>query len=433
VTQRHYQEQEDLLADFDETARAKDVKNYSMHDNSRKLLDDENVCSEKKVHKPQLKLNFFNQMKVHQSSMKLVKSPKKDTQTTRKAAVTSNVKLEKCPNRVSEGASKSVADVGYAISEENVDCLKNEECLNDLTPDYFTDLEDVKMSFMSKIEGFLNSNSVISVVELSKIVCDLATVGIRQMFCLEEEFQYVTAIMLISYGGSWTLLAGLIAAGDTFGTKGVLAESFKVGMKFFSEDEEEEEELLPIEIKNNVKQLGLQTSLLIAIMVSSSWAELCISIALASKCACLVPVKDILKKTISNPDSLKDVFDTDTVEDSWFDLLALIACNIFSLTLSGCFPRFATSVYMGYIGLELMMKGLMINVDMPVDKEFWKNNRTQYYSWAVVTVMAIWQAIYGYTGIGECLSWVMFVYPVVKLYNYVNNMDFEEAKIMKVE
>jgi len=429
MTQRKNQEQEDLLADFDKTARAKHVKNYP--GNSRKLVDDENVSSGKKVHKPRLKLNFFNQIKVHQSSMKSAKSPKKATTGTIKAAVASNVKLEKCPNRASEGASKSVAEVGNAISEENFDWLENEEFLNDFTPDYFTDLEDVKMNFISKIEGFLNSDYVIAVVKLSKIGCDLATVAVRQMFCLEEEFQYVTAITLICYGGSWTILAGVFAAGDAFGTKRVLTEACKVCMKFISEDGEDEEKILPIEIKESVKQLGLQMSLLIAIIASPSWAELCITIALASKYACLLPVKDIMKKTKS--DSLEDVFDNDTVEDSWFNLLALIACNILSLTVFGCFPRFTTSVYMGYVGLELMMKGLMNNVDMPVDKELWKNNQTQYYAWAVVTVMAMWQAFYGYTGIVECLSWVMFVYPVVKLYNYVNNMDFEGAKITKLE
>jgi len=416
MTQRHYQEQEDLLADFDKTARAKDVKNDSIHDNSRKLLDDESVCSGKKVHKPRLKLNFFNQMKVHQSSMKLAKNPKKATKNTTKAAVAYNVKQEG-PISAPEGGSESVAEVVNPISGE----------LNVLTPEYFTNLEDVKINFISKIEGFLNSDSVNAVVELSKIVYDLATVGIRRMFCLEEGFQYVTAMTLISYGGSWTILAGVFAAGDAFGTNRVLTEACKVGLKFISDEEQDGEEILPIEVKESVKQLGLQTSLLIAIIVSPSCAELCITIALASKYACLVPVKDILKKTISEPDSLE------VVDDSWFDLLALIACNIFSLTVFGCFPRFTTSVYMGYVGLELMMKGLMNNIHMPVRKEFWKKNQTQYYIWAVVTIMALWQAIYGYTGIAECLSWVMFVYPVVKLYNYVSNVDFEGVKITKVE
>jgi len=428
MTQRHYQKQEDLLA---ETARAKDIKNYSIHGKSRKLLDDENVCRGKKVRKPRLKSNFFNQIKVHQSSMKLAKSPKKVTKSTTKVDVASNVKLEKGPRRAPEGARKSVAVVGNATSEDNDEWLKNEEWLGNLTSDPFMELEDVRMNFNSKIEGFLNSNSVNAVVELSKIFCDFTFVGVQRMFYLEEEFQYVTAMTLISYGGSWTVLAGAIATVEVFGTKGVVTEACRVGIKFISDDEEDEEELLPIEIKKNIEQLGLHTSLLIAIIVSPSWAELCITIALASKYTCLVPVQDILKKTISKPDSLEDVFDT--IEDSWFDLLALIACNILSLTVFGCFPRFTTAVYMGYIGIELMMKGLMNNVDVPVDKEFWKNNQTQYYTWAVVVVMAVWQAIYGYTGIAECLSWLMFVYPVVKLYNYVSNMNCEGARITKVE
>jgi len=430
MTQRHYQKQEDLLADFDKTARAKDVQNYTIHGKSRKLLDDKNVCIGKKVRKPRLKLNFFNQIKVHQSSMKLAKSPKKATKSTIKASVASNVKLENRPKRAPEGSRKVIAEVGNAISEEKVDCFESEEWL---TSDPFKELADVNMNFTSIIEGFLQSDSVNAVVELSKIACDLAFVGVRRIFYLEEELQYLTAMTLISYGGSWTILAGVIAASEAFGTKGVLTEACGVGMKFISEDEADEEELLPIEIKKIIKQLGLQTSLLIAVIVSPSWAELCITFALASKYTCLVPVQDILKKTISKPDSLEleDVFDT--IEESWFDLLALIACNILSLTVFGCFPRFTTSVYMGYIGVELMMEGLMKNVDMPVDKEFWKNNQTQYYAWAIIAVMAVWQAIYGYTGIAECLSWLMFVYPVVKLYNYVSNMDCEGASITKVE
>jgi len=418
MTQRHYQQQEDLLA----PVGSKDVRNYSIHHNSQKLVDVKKIRTGKKNRKPRLKSNFFNQIKVHQSSMKLAKNPKKVIKGKTKAAVVSNVKLEDDTKRAPESVSNTVAEVGNTRSEENVDSLKNDEWLKVLTSDCIAESEDVKKNFILKIEELAKMDSVYStVVEVSNIVFDLGIMAVRQMFYLEEAFQYVTAIALMSYGGSWTILAGVIAAGEVFGTKGVLTEACKVGMNFIYDDEEDVDEFLPLEIKSNIKHLGLQMSLLIAVIVSPSWAELCITISLASKYACLFPVQEILMKTISKPDSAVYVFET--IDEPWFDLLALVASNILSLTVFGCFPRFTTSVYMGYIGVELLMEGLKNNFHMPIDKEIWKNNQMQYYSWAAATMMAMWQAIYGYTGIAECLSGLMFVYPVVKLYNYVYVLD----------
>jgi len=426
MAQRQYQAQDDL------DIGSLDVQDYSAHRKSRNSFD-ENV-SRSGVRKPRLKSNFFNQIKVHQSSMKLAKSPKK---ASKKATVESAVKIENSTSSAPENATKAAAGSGCANDEDN-DWLNNESWLKDLTADSFSELEDVKNSFTSKIEGLVNHDSLNAVLEGYVIACDVGFNFVRELLKHEEEFRYVSAMALISYGGTWNTLAGVIAAVEAFDTKRVLAEGYRVGMQFFSEDEDtEEDELKPSEITASIKQLGLQISLLISIMVSPSWAELCITIAFASKFTRLIPVQDILKRTISKPgpfpDDEDDIFDM--VDDSWFDLLSVIACNIVSLTFFGCFPNLVTAAYMGYIGVSLLMEGLVNKVDLfQIDESFWLKNKTQYYAWSVVVIMSVWQAIYGYTGIAEPLSWLMFVYPVVRVFNFLTEeSDSEETENMKAE
>jgi len=253
----------------------------------------------------------------------------------------------------------------------------------------------------------------------------------------EEEFRFIASVGLIFYGGSWTNLAGVIAAIEAFGTIKTLQEVYEVGMAFLFD--ESEDGVTPCQIKENLRQLGLQSTLLMAVRVSPSWAEICITIAFASKFTTLVPVKDLLKMLTSSPDQDENEFDEyfGHIDASWFELIALISCNIMSLIFFGCFPRLTTAMYMGYLGVSLFMEGLVnrpINIPILWDSEifdmnFWLMKSTQYYTWVIVAVMAVWQAVSGYEGVFLLLSWSMFLYPVVKVYNILGTSSiFKDIK-----
>merc|ERR1719436_653299 len=130
------------------------------------------------------------------------------------------------------------------------------------------------------------------------------------------------------------------------------------------------------------------------------------------------------------------------VDREWFSLLATLACNIFSLTLFGCFPRFVTALYMGVLGLETFTAALPEDMEfyiplgdlaipifsfefqptygsspstiLPKRSEYFSKDSTKYV-WGFNVFMALWQAYSGYTGTFMILSWLMFLLPVVKL------------------
>merc|ERR1712060_855340 len=223
---------------------------------------------------------------------------------------------------------------------------------------------------------------------------------------------------------------GSIAAIEAFGTMSALEEVFHVGVAFLFEDSDDV--VTPAQVKENLRQLGLQTTLLMAVLVSPSWAEICITIAFASKFTKLVPVKELLKM-LTIPDQDENEFDEyfGHIDASWFDLIAVISCNILSLIFFGCFPRLTTAMYMGYLGVSLLMEGLVNRpINIPVlwdselfDKDFWMEKSTQYSVWTIVAVMAIWQAVSGYDGVFLLLSWSMFLYPVVAACNYLSTIS----------
>jgi len=377
MAQFQYQEQEDLV-----TTSGSSRKFSMRHIRSRKSFDARN---KKKVRKPTLKPGVFKQTKSKESVEK-VKNTKADT------------------NQVSE--SKPVT-----VEPQNVFC----EMLG------FGNGVD------SMAETMIES-TVIALQILKEILLEAPK--------YEEEFRFIAAVGLIFYGGSWTNLAGGIAAVEAFGTIKALQEVYQVGMAFLFD--ESENGVTPGEIKENLRQLGLQTTLLMAVLVSPSWAEICITIAFASKFTNLVPVKELLKM-LASPDQDENEFDEyfGHIDASWFDLIAVISCNILSLIFFGCFPRLTTAMYMGYLGVSLIMEGLVnrpINIPVLWDSEifdmnFWMMESTQYYTWGIIAVMAIWQAVSGYDGIFLLLSWSMFLYPVVKVSNIlVANSIVKETK-----
>jgi len=264
-----------------------------------------------------------------------------------------------------------------------------------------------------------------AVIESTVIAYDIMKTILVEVPNYEEELRFIASTALIFYGGSWTTLASTIAALEAFGTKQVLEDAFEVG-KVFLFDDSDEAEVTPDQIKDMFRKLGLQIALLIAVLVSPSWAEICITIAFASKYTSLVPVQELLKKLMSGLDPDDSEFEDyfRIIDRSWFDLVAVILCNILSLTFFGCFPRLTTAMYMAYLGVSLFMEGLVnrpINIlvvwDFEIfDETVWMKKSTQYGAWGIVAVMAVWQACSDYDGLFLFLSWSMFLYPVVKVY-----------------
>jgi len=242
----------------------------------------------------------------------------------------------------------------------------------------------------------------------------------------EEELKYLTFVSLIFYGGSWTTLAGILAAVEAFGTEQVVQEAIEVGSIFFSDNVDQD--VSPAEIKENLKNIGLQISLMITVVLSPAWSDLCITVAFASKFTHLVPIKHFLKKTLSRPNIDESELDEyfNYVNQDWFNFLAVITCNIISLTLYGCFPGLIIAMYMGYTGVSVLMESAIdrFNFHIPIvwedgviTRSYWMKNTTQYYAWGFVFVMSVWQAFCGYKGVFLFLSWVIFLHPVVQVYN----------------
>lgn len=230
------------------------------------------------------------------------------------------------------------------------------------------------------------------------------------------------------------MLAGIIGAFEVFGTQEVVAESLKVGT-FLMSDDYEENDVTPDEVKETFRKVALQVALMIAVMTCPSVAEICITIAFACKFSNLVSAQEMLKKIMVSSEfatmEIDDYFGL--VDPEWFDLLSLFGCNIVSVILFGCFPRLITAMYMGYLGVSILADILKNGVDIFIpfvtdtavfDESMWMRKTTQYYVWAFVAIMAVWQAMYGYTGYFAFISWSMFLYPAVRVYNYF----FEETK-----
>jgi len=308
--------------------------------------------------------------------------------------------------------SKS-GESGEKLNNQKADTIKGSE-----SKPVYVEHESV----FDEVFSFGNSAECIAetVIESTVIFFNIMMDFVLNAPMYEEYFRIIASLCLIFYGGSWTNLAGSIAAIEAFGTIPALQEVFEVGVAFLFDDSDDV--VTPERIKENLRQLGLQTTLLIAVLVSPSWAEICITIAFASKFTILVPVQELLKKVMSRPDVDVNEFDCfDNIDTSWFDLIAVIACNILSLIFFGCLPRLTTAMYMGYLGVALLMEGLVARpINIPIiwdselfDKDFWMKTSTQYSVWAIVAVTAIWQAVSGYEGVFLLLSWSMFLYPVV--------------------
>jgi len=376
MAQLQYQEQEELLADNEAVAHSS--RKFSIQDiRSRKSFDTGSGKSKYGVLKPSI---FSRQSKSREASQKLT-----------------DVKAES--NEIEPAESETSTP-----TEENVLCAV--------------------IGFANDFEDFsaLVLHSAIVAYNFLKAV-------IVQMPKCQEEFKFITSMALLLYGGSWTRLAGIIAALEAFGTNDVLKEAFQLGKTFFSDDSEGDE-VTPNQLKKSFRDLASHTALLVAVNVTPALAEICLSIAFASKYTPLVQGQGILRNFISRSVNLGTTeadHSFSSVDTSWIDFIGVLGCNILSLITFGCFPCFGTAMYMGYLGVSLLIDVIKV-MHMEILGEFlvvfdeglWMKKSTQYYAWGIVVLMAIWQAVSEYNGVCLPLSWLMFFHPLIKLYNLFN-------------
>lgn len=388
---------------------------------TKNVRSDFDHTSRKDVNRPKLTTNFYQQSEVPKT---LEKSEIFDDRA--KAADEARFDVNDGDLRLDDEAV--VQNVGHKVSED--------EGFSELAEEGFSSesfnvlMEEIQKMITTKVDELRNLESFNSVCE--KLVTSLDVV--YEIPKYQDELKYVTALALSCYGGSWTMLAGIIGAFEVFGTQEVVAESLKVGT-FLMSDDYEENDVTPDEVKETFRKVALQVALMIAVMTCPSVAEICITIAFACKFSNLVSAQEMLKKIMVSSEfatmEIDDYFGL--VDPEWFDLLSLFGCNIVSVILFGCFPRLITAMYMGYLGVSILADILKNGVDIFIpfvadtavfDESMWMRKTTQYYVWAFVAIMAVWQAMYGYTGYFAFISWSMFLYPAVRVYNYF----FEETK-----
>jgi len=420
------QEQDDLMADFD--APRKEVRKSSLRRRRETNFDSSN---RKQVHKPTLKTNFFQQTEVTKAEgeserafrgRKKIFNDKENTDQTRSA------------NRLQDQDVLSTEDKEHyqGVSTDDLE----DECF---TYESFNVLLEEINKFMTEKAGVLRNIDFMKDFDPLSALLEMNVMDIiREVPKYEEEMKYFTAAALVCYGGSWTKLAGVLAAAETFGVKEVVEETTKVGMILVSDIDDSEDDISPEEIKSCFKNFGLHIALMIAVVLCPSWAEICICIAFAFKFTLLISADDLLRKTFStSDDEVNEYFDQ--VDPEWFDLFTSFACIIMSLIVFGCFPQLVTAMYMGYLGFNLAAEALsahssfyipfVLDSEQVFSKSMWMEKTTQYYVWSFVALTAIWQAMYGYSGAFEFISWLMVLLPVVHVYNIIYGEPLcDEAK-----
>jgi len=244
----------------------------------------------------------------------------------------------------------------------------------------------------------------------------------------EEELKIVTAGCLFFYGGSWTVLASFLAAAELFDTKKELKAACEVGEKFMSiEDLDEEDDVTPSQLMETFKKVGLQFALMLAVLHSDAWAEICVSFAFASKLSTLVHFEELY-------DEPKDLSPADS---EWLSLISSVSSTILSLIFYGIWPGLVVAMYMANIGLEYLLT-VQYRFWLPIGdivtfKELLTNPHNRIAIWISLTFTALWQGFYSYTGVSEFLSWLMFLLPAVQLFNLISGYFTIDLKSLKLQ
>jgi len=426
---QHYQEQEqdDLMAAFDAPIKEVGSSTLRRRHGSKNVRSDFDHNNRKEVNKPTLKANFYKEADVPVASKKSSRLDDRARATVEPRQDVKERRQELSEEEVINKAGHTQASEKYRPSE---------------VPEYFSSesfyvlLEEIQKTIIAKAGVLRNYGSVNAVlgkfVKTLDFVCEVPK--------YQEELKYITALALVCYGGSWTMLAGIIAAVEIFGTEEAIEQTLAVGNDILYEEYDNDHEVSPGEIKETFRNMALHFGLIVAVVMCPSVGEICISIAFACKFSPLVSAKQILKNMMMSPDvasmDLDDYFGL--VDPEWFDLLSLFGCNIVSVILIGCFPRLITAMFMGYFGFcvfaETVQNGVNIfiplaNYSVTFKESVWIQKTTQCYVWAFVAVMAVWQATNGYSGSFAFLSWCMFLYPAVRIYNiFVKDSEYREEE-----
>jgi len=428
---QHYQEQEqdDLMTAFDAPIKEVGMSNLRRRRSSKNVRSNFDHNSRKEVNKPKLQTNFYKEADVPVASKK---SSRPDDCARAIVEPRQDVK-ERNPGLSEE---EVIHRVGHTQASENDRLSEVPECFS--YEAFNVLVEEIKKTITEKAGALQNLESVNVVV--GKFVKTLDVVFEVPKY--QEQLKYITALALVCYGGSWTMLAGIIAAVEIFGTEEAVEHTLKVGNHIVYEEYDNDHEVSPGEIKETFRNMALHCGLIVAVVLCPAVAEICISIAFASKFSPLVSVKQLLKKIMMSPDvanmDLDDYFGL--VDPEWFELLSLFGCNIVSVILFGCYPRLITAMFMGYFGFCVLAEAIQNGVDIFIpfttysvafQKDVWIQKTTQYYVWAFVAVMALWQAMNDYSGSFQFISWCMFLYPAVRIYNiFVKQSECPEDERM---
>jgi len=414
---QHYQEQEqdDLMAAFDAPIKEVGMSTLRRRRSSKNVQSNFDHNSRKEVNKPTLKTNFYKEADVPIAS-------KKSSRSDDRASATVEPRRDVKERNLGVSDEKVMHRVGHTQASEKDRLSEVTECFS--YEAFNVLLEEIQKTIATKAGALQNLESVNAVV--GKFVKTLDVVFEVPKY--QEQLKYITALALVCYGGSWTMLAGIIAAVEIFGTEEAVDQTVKVGNQIIYEEYDNDHEVTPQEIKETFRNMALHFGLILAVVLCPSVAEICISIAFASKISPLVSVKQLLKEIMTSPDvanmDLDDYFGL--VDPEWFQLLSLFGCNIVSVILFGCFPRLITAMFMGYFGFCMLAEAIQNGVDnfipfatysVAFQEDVWVQKRTQYYVWSFVAVMAVWQAMNDYSGSFEFISWCMFLYPAVRIYN----------------
>jgi len=252
----------------------------------------------------------------------------------------------------------------------------------------------------------------------------------------EKELKLIMGSCMIFYGGCWPRLASYMAAYEVFGTAAVLDEVVLVGRcfynSFFNSEVVYGKSVLTTgkvkgayaRVRQAIKDAGLQIAVFLAVKHVAPWAEVCLSIAFASKLTGIVRLEEVFAKVLSTSMDGNSIDESDA---AWIRLLSCLCCNILALVFLGVgYPSLVVAMYMAHFGLEMILcddvkKTYHIaGVPFTFEREDWEDKSTQNYVWSTVAIMSLWQALNGYSGLLESISWLMLMFPVVKLYNLVN-------------
>lgn len=279
------------------------------------------------------------------------------------------------------------------------------------------------LDFVSFVEGVVKNVGIV-VFDLPKY---------------EEELQVVSSICIFFYGGSWVRLASLIASAEIFDTWQVLKTSYEVLYKFMCAEElDDYEDVTPTQLTETFKNIGFQVALLLSIVHCDPWAEICVTLAFATKLSPMVRLEDFF----DGGKSAQDVFWT-AADVEWFALLSSITCFVVSFILLGVWPRLVFATYMAFIGMQLYLRG-RYRLCLPtgsftskpyvfLKSEDFKDSSYQFSIWVSITFSALWQAYYSYDGVCQHLSWLMFLLPAVKFFNLISSYFTYDASSLNLQ